>query len=208
LMAEHDTDDVAPHGGIDLGTLQRYINLHYSASLDLFGAEVSTNAGSYYSAGLKGRYQEDQRADDHVLTGDMTEVERPGPGGDPEAAEVPALTALNQVLRDDYTEDCAKGLARWNRSLAPLGATLRLPHAGFHRAVGAFAGRHVSPAGHVVTEEEWSSRLGEWLPTQADRDHVASLMAAVTEPGRMASWLAPPATGVNTRPVDWEYVRL
>ncbi|MGH9073195.1 MAG: benzoyl-CoA 2,3-epoxidase subunit BoxB, partial [Acidimicrobiales bacterium] len=36
LMAEHDTDDVAPHGGINLDTLQRYINLHYSVSLDLF----------------------------------------------------------------------------------------------------------------------------------------------------------------------------
>jgi benzoyl-CoA 2,3-dioxygenase component B len=32
-------------------------------------------------------------------------------------------------------------------------------------------------------------------------------MTAVSEPSRMAGWLAPPATGVNTKPVDFEYVK-
>ena len=44
LMKEYDTDDVRPYGGIDVATLQRYLNFHYSVSLDLFGAETSTNA--------------------------------------------------------------------------------------------------------------------------------------------------------------------
>jgi benzoyl-CoA 2,3-dioxygenase component B len=29
----------------------------------------------------------------------------------------------------------------------------------------------------------------------------------VTEPGRFASWIAPPARGINAQPVDFEYVR-
>ena len=47
LMRAHDTDDVAPYGGINLDTLQRYLNFHFSVSLDLFGAETSTNAANY-----------------------------------------------------------------------------------------------------------------------------------------------------------------
>ena len=67
LMKEHDTDDVGPFGGIDVATLQRYLNFHCSVSLDLFGAETSTNAANYFAAGLKGRFQEERRDDDHRL---------------------------------------------------------------------------------------------------------------------------------------------
>src|SRR5262249_47600446 len=64
IMKEHDTADVRPFGAIDLPMLQRYINFHYSVSLDLFGQEVSTNAANYYTAGLKGRLNETSIADD------------------------------------------------------------------------------------------------------------------------------------------------
>src|SRR5919106_5140073 len=66
LMREHDTEDVRPYGGIDLGTIQRFLNLYASISFDLFGGDRSTNAANYYTAGLKGRFREDERADDHV----------------------------------------------------------------------------------------------------------------------------------------------
>ena len=46
-----------------------------------------------------------------------------------------------------------------------------------------------------------------WLPTAADREHVESLMVGVTEPGKMAGWLAAPATGIHAKPVDYDYVR-
>src|SRR5690242_9249816 len=49
LMKQHDTADVRPFGGIDVATLQRYLNFHWSASLDLFGAETSTNAANYFA---------------------------------------------------------------------------------------------------------------------------------------------------------------
>ena len=67
LMKNHDTSDVRPFGGINLDTIQRYINFHYSVSLDLFGSERSANASVYYSAGLKGRYNESKIDDDHFL---------------------------------------------------------------------------------------------------------------------------------------------
>src|SRR5215207_252358 len=38
LMREHDTSDVTPHGGIPLDIIQKYINFHFSVSVDLFGS--------------------------------------------------------------------------------------------------------------------------------------------------------------------------
>ena len=35
IMNEHKTDDVRAHGGIDLPTMQRYVNFHFSVSEDL-----------------------------------------------------------------------------------------------------------------------------------------------------------------------------
>src|SRR3954463_3783381 len=144
LMKEHDTDDVRPYGGLDVATLQRYLNFHTAVSLDLFGAERSTNSANYYASGLKGRYQESRRRDDHRLHDAVATV----PALDGERVsevEVPALTALNETLRRDYLDDCRKGIDRWNRTLAEVGAELRLPHEGFCRRVGVFGDRSVSP---------------------------------------------------------------
>ena len=53
-----------------------------------------------------------------------------------------------------------------------------------------------------------SSRRNDWLPDDSDQAFVASLMRPVTEPGRMANWIAPPRRGVDGRPLDYDYVRL
>ena len=207
LMKQHDTDDVRAAGGIDVATLQRYLNFHYTVSLDLFGAETSTNAANYFAAGLKGRFQEEKRDDDHRLAGATRRVPRADDAGIGER-EAAALSALNETLREDYIADCQKGVERWNRLLAEVGASLELPHAGFNRAVGTFSGRRVSPDGRLLSEAEWDARVGSWLPTGADRTFVESLMVGVTEPGQMAGWLAPPTRGIHTKPVDYEYVRI
>ena len=209
LMREHDTDDVHPHGGINLDVLQKYVNFHYSVSLDLFGAETSTNAANYFAAGLKGRFQEERRDDDHLLKSStrlVPECADDGVG----TREVTQLAALNETLRDDYSEDCKKGVDRWNRTLADAGIDVRLqlPHVGFHRAVGTFRDHHVDPDGRVLDEQQWATSEADWLPTDADRDHVRSLMTGVTEPGRMAAWLAPPSRGIHQKPIDYEYVRI
>ena len=207
LMREHDTDDVAPYGGINLETLQRYLNLHFSVSLDLFGAEASTNAANYFAAGLKGRYQEAERGDDHRLHEASTEVPV-AVGATIAARTVPALSALNATLQNDYIDDCQKGLERWNRTLDSVGARLDLPHLGFHRKVGVFAGHSVTPDGRLVGDAEWQSGRSRWLPTEEDRRHVTSLMTPVIERGNMAGWIAPPSVGIHQRPVDFEYVRV
>jgi benzoyl-CoA 2,3-dioxygenase component B len=207
LMQEHDTDDIGPHGGIDVATLQRYLNLHYSVSLDLFGAETSTNAANYYAAGLKGRFQEAARDDDHRLL-DATRAVTCVVDGRLGEREARALAALNETLRDDYVADCRKGLDRWNRTLAAVGCELVLPHAGFHRAVGEFAPHRVSPDGRLLSEEEWSAGVPDWLPTDEDRAHVESLMVGVHEPGRMAGWIAAPTTGIHQKPVEYDYLRV
>jgi benzoyl-CoA 2,3-dioxygenase component B len=207
LMRQHDTDDVGPHGGIDVATLQRYLNLHYSVSLDLFGAETSTNAANYYAAGLKGRFQEAARDDDHRLL-DATRAVPTVASDRLGEREAPALAALNETLRDDYVADCRKGLDRWNRTLADVGCELVLPHVGFHRAVGEFRGHQVSPDGRLLSQAEWSAGVPGWLPTDADRAHVESLMVGVREPGKLAGWIAAPATGIHQKPVDYDYVRV
>jgi benzoyl-CoA 2,3-dioxygenase component B len=206
LMREHDTPDVRPFGGIDVATLQRYLNFHFTVSLDLFGAETSTNAANYFAAGLKGRFQEGSRNDDHQLH-DAVRAVPALDGGKVTTREAPAVAALNQTLRDDYIADCRKGVDRWNRTLAQVGMELRLPHEGFNRAVGAFASHHVTPDGEVVNEQKWEAKRTEWLPTESDLAFVASLMQPVHEPGRMASWIAPPSAGIHAKPVDFEYVR-
>ncbi|HEU4841823.1 MAG TPA: benzoyl-CoA 2,3-epoxidase subunit BoxB, partial [Ilumatobacteraceae bacterium] len=207
LMKEHDTPDVNAFGGIDVATLQRYLNFHCSVSLDLFGAETSTNAANYYAAGLKGRFQEERRDDDHRLQEATRDVPTVTDGAIT-TRQAPALAALNETLRDDYIADCRKGVDRWNRTLAEVGLELRLPHVGFNRAVGGFRDHHVSPDGRLVDDATWAASVDGWLPTADDRAHVESLMGGVTQPGKMAGWLAAPATGIHAKPVDYEYVRV
>src|ERR1051326_8382447 len=107
-MRERNTDHVGGLGAIPLPVIQKYLNFHYSVSLDLFGGETSTNVANYYSSGLKGRWQEDRRTDDHVLTSAVTAIEQPE-GDRIVTTELPALTALNHDLRTAYIRDCETG---------------------------------------------------------------------------------------------------
>ncbi len=124
--------------------------------------------------------------------------------------EVPLRNALNEVLRGEYVKDCQKGLARWNKALADEGINQRLylPNVRFHRHVGEYAGRHFDLAGNLIAKEEFERRKTVWLPTVEDREYVRSLMKAVTEPGKIANWIAPPSTGIKGKPFEFEYVRL
>src|SRR5258707_2819149 len=74
------SEDVRRLGGIDLPTIQRYLNLWYSVSLDLFGSEVSSNAASFFADGLKGRAKE-VSFDDHVALEGSYALEVPGEAG-------------------------------------------------------------------------------------------------------------------------------
>ena len=211
MMKQLGTDDpqrLRAAGVIDLPTIQRYLNFHYSVTIDLFGADQSSNAAIFYSSGLKGRYEEGKRTDDHVLKGDSYRILDVVDGRLSEK-EIPMLNALNEVLRDDYIKDSVGGVGRWNRVIEKAGYPFRLqvPHKAFNRQIGTLAGLKVSPEGQVVSEAEWNARKAEWLPTDEDRAYVASLMGRCIEPGKFANWIAPPAMGINRQPVDFEYVR-
>lgn len=209
VMKENRTDDVRKFGVIDLPTIQKYLNFHYSVTADLYGAEVSTNAANSYNMGLKGRFQETKIEDDHQLESTTYSVLHPIDGGF-KAIEVPALNALNERLRLDWVEDVQKGVERWNKIVAKYGIDFRfkLPHIAFHRAIGHFAGMNVTPDGRIVSAEEWKRGASGWLPTEEDKVYVQSLMTApVIDPGKFANWIAPPARGINNQPVEFEYVR-
>jgi benzoyl-CoA 2,3-epoxidase subunit B len=210
VMAENDTDDVTGHGAIPLSVLQKYLNFHYSVSLDLFGGETSTNVANYYTAGLKGRWLEDRRPDDHKLTSDSIMVDTLTEDGEIGQTEVAALTGLNTDLRREYIADCRGGVNRWNRILeaAGLPQRLRLPHVAFNRRVGVFAGIEAAPDGEKLSARDWDRRRGEWLPTEVDKTYVRSLMQPVHERGKIAAWIAPPRHGINGKPFDYDYVHL
>jgi len=194
-------------GAIDLATIQRYLNRWYSVSLDLFGGEISSNAAQFFGAGLKGRPKEQERYEDHLALEGSYEMEVYEEGA-LVCRPIALRSAMNEVLRDAYVEDCEKALERWNRRLAGTGTELVLPSRRFHRGQGMFAGRFFDPAGGEIPREDFERRRDEWLPSQADREYVRSLMAhPVVEPGHFARWIAPPARGINGQPADFQYVR-
>jgi benzoyl-CoA 2,3-epoxidase subunit B len=211
VMSQNPGADVAKLrslGVIDLPTIQRYLNFHYSVTLDLFGSDVSSNAATFYSSGLKGRYEENKINDDHILKDRGYEVLEVA-DGKLGVREAPLLNALNEKLRDDYIADTVAGVGRWNRVMQKAGIDFQLivPHKAFNRLIGPLAGIKLSPEGAVISDNEWNANVANWLPTEADRLYVASLMGRVVEPGKFANWIAPPPMGINKQPINMEYVR-
>ena len=119
-----------------------------------------------------------------------------------EREEVPMRNAMNEVLRDAYVEDCQRGVDKWNRAIAAHGVThqLRLPSRRFHRHVGIYAGLYLDPDGNLLTKEQWEAAAEEWLPSDADRAYVRSLMTKpIYDPKQMANWISPPKQGIKGR---------
>jgi benzoyl-CoA 2,3-dioxygenase component B len=205
----HDVAAVRKLGVIDLPTVQRKANLHFSLTLDLFGSEISTNAANAFHAGLKGRFREDKLEDDHVLESGTYPVLRLIDGKITKQ-DVPALSALNMRLRDDFVADCSAGAGRWNRIIDKLGIPfeIKLPHVAFNRRIGEFSGIEADPQGNPLSEAEWKRRRDEFLPSASDREFIEGLMVPQFEPGKFASWIAPPKVGIDNKPGDFEYVKI
>jgi benzoyl-CoA 2,3-epoxidase subunit B len=204
-----DSERVRRLGVIDLPTLQRKMNLHFSLTLDLFGAELSTNAANAFTAGLKGRHREDRIDDDHLLK-DATYPVLLWRDGAMASEPAPALAALNMRLRDDYVAECAAGVERWNRAIERAGFAYRLslPHVAFNRRIGTFAGLNVDPGGRVLGAAEWQAGRDDFLPSADDGAYIDGLMRPEFAPGRYAPWIAPPRVGIDNKPGDFEYVRI
>ena len=191
-----DAEAVRKLGVIDLPLIQRKINLHYSLTLDLFGNEISTNAANAFNAGIKGRYREAKLTDDHRLLNATYPVLRLVDGAIVEE-QVPALSALNMRLRDDFAGDASGGVTRWNKVIERAGYAFRLelPHQSFNRAIGTFAPLR-------------GEKDAAMLPNADDASYITALMKPVTTAGDTASWIAPPKTGVDGKPGDYEYVKI
>ncbi len=205
----YDIEAVRKLGVIDLPTIQKKANLHFSLSLDLFGNEISTNAANAFHAGLKGRFREDKLEDDHALESDTYPVLRLVDGAITKQ-DVPALSGLNMRLRDDYVRDCNSGFGRWNRAVEKLGIRFefKLPHVAFHRQIGEFASIKADPAGNILSDVEWQKRRDEFLPSDSDRVFIEGLMQPELTPAKFASWIAPPKVGIDNKPGDFEYVKI
>ena len=148
--ALRESPDADPRtlGVIDPATFQKYLNFHYSVTLDLFGAEVSTNSANWYSMGLKGRYREGRiggrpparfRRLPHASSGRGRRRRlRDRRGARPQRAD--------ERLRDDFIADVAIGVRKWNRILREAGVDLELslPHRAFNRT-SASSGTSTSP---------------------------------------------------------------
>jgi benzoyl-CoA 2,3-dioxygenase component B len=208
LMKEHNTDDVKPFGGIPLTLIQKYVNFWYTSSVDLFGNEVSTNAAAYFASGLKGRCDESKYADHlakegtyrmDVLAGDVIAQ-----------TDIPLRNAMNEILRDDYVKDCLNVLTKWNLETKEAGIDFQftLPSRRFHRKVGQWSEATFDTKGNPISQADYDHQKDQWLPTEAERAWVRSLMVQVTEAGKMANWIAPPLKGINDQPVAYEYVKL
>jgi benzoyl-CoA 2,3-dioxygenase component B len=205
----HDIDKVRKLGVIDLPTVQKKANMHFSLTLDLFGNEISTNAANAFHAGLKGRYREDRLKDDHQLENGTYPVLR-FIDGKIQNEDTPALSALNMRLRDDYVVDCNIGVARWNKVIESYGIPfeIKLPHVAFHRHIGEFSRTNADVSGTILSPAEWTHKRTDFLPSSGDKDYIESLMQPVTEIGQFASWIAPPKVGIDNKPGDFEYVKI
>lgn len=212
LAKEAPEEDVTKLGGIPLPMIQKYINFWFSSSLDLFGSEDSSNGASFFSSGLKGRYQEYNRRlnPDPVCLNTTYPLEKIEENNSISLESIPMRRAMNALLRDAYIRDCERVMERWNRELKEeeYPSQVFLPSARFNRKIGVYSGKYFDPKGNLLSPEEWESQKSEFFPTEADRNYVKSLMFLVTEPGKFANWISAPQKGINKKDIDFEYVRL
>ena len=201
-------EDARAQGGIDLDTIQKWINYWYPYCLDLFGAEVSSNAAHYFASGLKGRWHEARSYEDHSALGQFKQMDLME-NNVLATKDIPLRNAMNELLREDYMKDCVRALTKWNASIKShdLDFQLKLPHHRFFRRQGAYANHHFDLDGHQITKEAFDLLLVESLPSVEDRAYVKSLMKPVLEPGQIANWISPPKRGINKQGFDFQYIR-
>ena len=200
--------DVQAQGGMPIDIIQRYVNLWYSLSLDLFGSEDSSNAAMFFGASLKGRDHEEDMAE-HTALDLFYDMKKYDAKGKLSVDKVPLRRAMNEVLRDAYVDDCEKVVRSWNKALEAEGCDerIRLPVREFHRAQGVYAEICFTPDGRFLTAAEWNDRRDSVLPSEADRSYIKSLMYAVTKPGEFAHWISPPSRGIENQAGDFNYVK-
>ena len=201
--------DARAQGGIDLATVQKFINFWFSYCLDLFGSEISSNAADFFAAGLKGRFMEEKNYTEHTALGQekLVTLFKDGKFVDESVA---LRNAMNEVLRDDYIDDCANAVRRWSKAVKDEGLDFEvtLPSRRFHRHQGIYNGSFFDLQGNPISEADFNARKADWLPSDADKAYLRSIMHGVYEQGKVANWIAPPRRGINGQEFQYEYVKL
>lgn len=195
-------------GGIDLHTIQKYINYWYAYSVDLFGSEISSNAADFFAAGIKGRWRESKSHTEHKAL-NQYKIIPVVENGRLVDREVPLRNAMNELLREQYMKDCERVVRSWNRALQKEGVSFRveLPNQRFFRRQGVYKDHFFAPDGSLIDESTWMKNKSKWLPTDEEREYVVSLMKPVYDVGQCAHWIAAPKRGINGMPFEYEYVR-
>ncbi len=209
LTLADPSGDARAQGGIDLNTVQKFINFWFSYCLDLFGSEISSNAADFFAAGLKGRFMEEKNYTEHTALGQekLVTLWKDGKFVDESVA---LRNAMNEVLRDDYIDDCVNAVRRWSKAVKDEGVDFEvtLPSRRFHRHQGIYSGAQFDPQGNPISEAEFAAKAADWLPTEDDKAYLRSIMQGVYEPGKVANWIAPPRRGINGQEFTYEYVKL
>ena len=201
----NEIETVRKLGVIDLPTIQKKLNLHYSLALDLFGSEVSTNAANAFNAGLKGRYQRGPAA--RTTISSRTTPIRCSSWWTAEIKRVdePALTALNMRLRDDYTDDCNEGVGALEQDRSRqtgIKFELELPHVGVPPAYRrVLATSRPTTTGELLDGAEWTQDEGR-IPAvgRGRRFHRGADAAGWSSPANSRAGSRRPRSASTTSP--------
>jgi benzoyl-CoA 2,3-dioxygenase component B len=79
---------------------------------------------------------------------------------------------------------------------------------GFNRRIGEFAESFITPEGEIVDEATWTAKEFDYLPNEADLLFLKELMQPEYRQGEYATWIAAPKVGINSKPGDFEYVKI
>jgi benzoyl-CoA 2,3-dioxygenase component B len=107
--------DVRAEGGVDLPTIQKYLNFWFARRSTCSAARCrptrrrSSPRGS--RAAPRRRPRGPRRPQRHLPHDD------PGEGGALVDRDVALRSAMNEVLRDEYVGDCQRGVDKWNRAI-------------------------------------------------------------------------------------------
>jgi benzoyl-CoA 2,3-dioxygenase component B len=142
--------------------MQKYLNKWIPNVLDLFGKDDSSTAAWTYVWGLKSRFSEHNQ----------------------QRLDRSQLMSLNDMSRNAYYREVEGLMAQLNR-VAPDGEPLRLPHPAFHRRIGEHAGKPYSVTGELLSAQQYEQHLSDTLPTDADRERLASIFSSD------AAWIQP-----------------
>ncbi len=208
LAKQDKNGDARAQGGIPVSMTQKWINYWFCYSIDLFGSEISSNAADFFAAGLKGRWNEAKDYTEHTALNQFHRMPVVKDGAVTEQ-DIPLRNAMNEVLRQSYIKDAERVVKRWNQALEEEGSDerIKLPSSRFFRRQGIYANLPFNPDGELISQAEWDAKIASWLPSDADRAYVSSLMKPCHEPGKMANWIAAPRKGIHGNPIDFEYVK-